>query len=302
MIERMHLQILREIEREGSLTAAAASLHLSQSALSHSIKKLENHSGVQCWARHGRHVRLTAAGRYLLNAANRLLPQLERVDEIMAEFAAGDQGSLRIGMECHPCYRWLLKVVKPFLTQWPGVDLDVIQQFQFGGMAALFSHDIDILVTPDPLARRGVTFEPVFDYEQVLAVARNHRLAGKATIAAEDLAGEVLLSYPVDPSRLDIYTELLAPAGQAPRKHKNVESTDIMLHLVAAGRGVAALPRWLVDEYAEQLPITAIRLGQTGIAKQINLGVREPDREHRHVQAFLSLAQRESRPSQPRRG
>lgn len=290
MLERIHLRILRAIAREGSVTAAATSLHLSQSALSHSIRKLEYNSGARMWTREGRHVRLTPAGHYVLNAANRLLPQLERVDQVITEYAAGEKGSLRIGMECHPCYRWLLKVVRPFLLQWPGVDLDVLQQFQFGGMAALFNHDIDILVTPDPLTHSGVVFEPVFAYEQVLVVAHNHRLVAHTSIQAADLAREVLLSYPVDPGRLDIYTELLGPANQVPKQHKTVESTDIMLQLVAAGRGVAALPRWLVDEYAATLPIVPVRLGPAGIAKHINLGVRTPDRDQRHVEAFMALA------------
>lgn len=290
MIERIHLKILQLIEREGSLTAAAASLHLTQSALSHSIRKLETQSGVSIWAREGRHVRLTAAGQYLLDTASRLLPQFERADEVIAAFAAGEQGALRIGMECYPCYRWLLKVVEPFLAQWPGVDLDVVQQFQFGGMAALFNHDIDILVTPDPLSRRGVIFEPVFAYEQVLAVAGSHRFASQPWVRAADLSAETLLSYPVEVSRLDIYNSLLVPAGQAPAKRKIVESTDIMLQLVAAGRGVAALPKWLVDEYAATLPIVPVRLGETGIAKEINLGVRAPERDHQHIDAFLKLA------------
>ncbi len=291
MIERTHLRILRGIEREGSLTAAAASLHLTQSALSHAIKKLEQHSGARIWERDGRRVRLTPAGEYLLNTANRLLPQLERADEVLAEYAAGEQGALRIGMECHPCYQWLLKVVEPYLQQWPGVDIDVMQQFQFGGMAALFSHDIDILVTPDPLQKKGVIFEPVFDYEQVLAVARDHRLAGQDFVTGADLGNEVLFSYPVDADRLDIFTQLLVPARAAPRKHKNVESTDIMLQLVAAGRGVAALPKWLIAEYADKLPLASVRLGKQGIAKQIHLGVRKADRRDQHIEAFLGLAQ-----------
>ncbi|MDT0619634.1 LysR family transcriptional regulator [Salinisphaera sp. P385] len=291
MIERTHLRILRSIERDGSLTAAAASLHLTQSALSHAIKKLEQHSGARIWERDGRRVRLTPAGEYLLNTANRLLPQLERADEVLAEYAAGEQGALRIGMECHPCYQWLLKVVEPYLQAWPGVDIDVMQQFQFGGMAALFSHDIDILVTPDPLDRPGVLFEPVFDYEQVLAVAADHRLAGRDHIKPSDLNNEVLFSYPVDADRLDIYTRFLTPARCAPRRHKNVESTDIMLQLVAAGRGVAALPRWLIAEYADKLSLEAVRLGRRGIPKQIHLGVRKGDRRNQHIEAFLRLAQ-----------
>ncbi|MBO9470714.1 LysR family transcriptional regulator [Endozoicomonas sp. G2_2] len=290
MIERMHLSILREIEREGSLTAAAKALHLSQSALSHAIRKLETRSGTAIWVREGRRVRLTDAGEHLLAAANRLLPQLERVDAVLAEHATGERGSLRIGMECHPCYRWLLKIVAPYLQEWPGVDIDVVQQFQFGGMAALFNHEIDILVTPDPLRKKGVKFTPVFDYEQVLAVAQDHALAGRDHIAAEDLTDQVLFSYPVDTSRLDIYTQLLVPARCSPRRHKTVESTDIMLQLVAAGRGVAALPRWLVAEYGQRLPLSAVSLGARGIPKQIHLGVRDGDRGLRHVAGFLDLA------------
>ncbi|MES1954082.1 LysR family transcriptional regulator [Salinisphaera hydrothermalis] len=290
MIERIHLRILRQIERDGSLTAAAKSLHLTQSALSHAIRKLEDQAGTAIWRREGRRIRLTPAGDYLLAAAERLLPQLERLDTVLADYAAGQYGTLRIGMECHPCYRWLLKIVEPYLAAWPGVDIDVIQAFRFGGMAALFNHDIDILVTPDPLTKRGVVFEPVFDYEQVLVVAEAHRLTGREYVSAEALADEVLLSYPVDPARLDIFTELLAPRRIMPRQHKTLESTDIMLQLVAAGRGVAALPRWLVDEYRETLAIVPVRLGRSGIAKQIHLGVRRDSREEAPIAGFLTAA------------
>lgn len=290
MIERVHLSILRQIEHDGSLTAAARSLHLTQSALSHAISKLEKRSGVPLWQREGRQIRLTPAGQHLLAAANRLLPQLERLDMVLAEYAAGEQGELRIGMECHPCYQWLLKVVEPYLRQWPGVDVDVIQQFQFGGMAALFNHDIDILVTPDPLHKPGVHFTPVFDYALVLAVPRGDALASKNYALASDLNNRVLYSYPVDSTRLDIFTQLLVPAGCSPKRHKTIESTDIMLQLVAAKRGVAALPGWLVDEYAQTLPIDAVQLGRRGISKQINLGTRHADRENQHIGAFLELA------------
>lgn len=294
MIERTHLTILRQIKRDGSLTAAARSLHLTQSALSHTIKKLENQTGIQIWTREGRRIRLTPAGDYLLSTASRLLPQLERADEVIGNFASGAQGELRIGMECHPCYQWLLRLVEPYLKQWPGVDIDVLQQFQFGGMAALFNHDIDILVTPDPLRKKGVFFAPVFDYEQVLAVCRGHRLAQKNHVSASDLSSEILLSYPVDPSRLDIFTQLLVPARRSPKKHKSIESTDIMLQLVATGRGVAALPKWLIEEYAQKLPIVPVQLGRTGIPKQIHLGVRVSDCGNRHIDAFMQMAQKRS--------
>ncbi|EON90670.1 LysR family transcriptional regulator [Marinobacter lipolyticus SM19] len=290
MIERNHLEILREVERQGSLTAAAEALHLTQSALSHAVKKLELQLGTAVWEREGRQLRLTQAGQYLLSLATRLLPQFEHAEMLIGQFARGQRGTLRIGMECHPCYQWLLKVVGPYLEQWPSVDVDVKQRFQFGGIGALFGHDIDILVTPDPLHRPGLLFEPVFDYEQVLVVPGGHELASKAWAEPADLANETLITYPVEVERLDIYTRFLLPAHASPAKHKTIETTDIMLQMVAAGRGVAALPRWLVDEYAEKMPLKSVRLGEQGIQKQIFLGLRDRDREVDYLNSFMNTA------------
>ncbi|PRG00468.1 LysR family transcriptional regulator, partial [Burkholderia ambifaria] len=170
MLERFHLVVIREVERQGSLTAAANALHLTQSALSHTVRKIEQQLGTPIWDREGRGLRLTQGGQYLLKLANRLLPQFELAEERMKQYAKGERGTLRIGMECHPCYQWLLKVVSPYLSRWPDVDVDVKQRFQFGGIGALFGHDIDVLVTPDPLNKPGLRFDPVFDYEQVLVV------------------------------------------------------------------------------------------------------------------------------------
>jgi LysR family transcriptional regulator for metE and metH len=290
MLERIHLAIVREVDRRGSLTAAAEVLCLTQSALSHTVKKMEQMLGTAVWRREGRNLRLTQAGEYLLSVANRVLPQLEHAQARLAQYAQGERGTLRIGMECHPCYQWLLKVVSPYLTQWPDVDVDVKQKFQFGGIGALFVYDIDILVTPDPLHRAGLRFEPVFDYEQVLVVQRGHALTRGTHVEPAQLAGEVLITYPVDIDRLDVYAQFLVPAGVRPKRHKTIETTDIMVQMVASGRGVAALPRWLVQEYADKMPIEPVRLGRDGIDKQIFVGMREADADTDYLAAFVALA------------
>ena len=290
MLDRIHLSIVQEVEKQGSLTAAAGVLHVTQSALSHSMKKLEQQLGTDIWLREGRSLRLTQAGQYLLAVANRVLPQLSLAEERLRQFAQGERGALRIGMECHPCYQWLLKVVSPYLAAWPDVDVDVKQKFQFGGIGALFGYEIDLLVTPDPLDKPGLVFEPVFDYEQVLVVAAGHPLAQQDYVTPRQLGSEVLVTYPVPVDRLDIYTMFLAPAGITPRRHKTIETTDIMLQMVASGRGVAALPRWLVLEYADKMAVVPVRLGKEGIAKHIYLGAREADVGIDYLRAFIEQA------------
>ena len=292
MIEKIHLSILREIDRQGSLTAAASKLHLTQSALSHSIKKLEQQASISLWLKDGRNIRLTEAGNYLLEQANRLLPQFDRIDDTLRQFAGNEKGSLRIGMECHPCYQWLLTVVQPFLAQSPGVDIDVKQRFQFGGMAALFNYDIDLLITPDPINRARIEFDAVFPYELVLVVSQENPLAAITAIQPPHLSDQTLLTYPVETARLDIFQQFLLPAQCMPRAHKTLEATDIILQMVAANRGVAAMPKWLALEYAKTLPIALVRLGEQGIHKHIYVGYRKQEKQNSHIQRFIALAKR----------
>ncbi len=286
MIDVQPLAILREIDRTGSLTLAADKLCLTQSALSHAIRRFEERHGVTLWEREGRGIRLTLAGRYLLGVAGRVLPQLDHAETVLGEFANGRRGALRVGMECHPCQQWLMQVVEPYLAQWPDVDLDVTTAFQFGGLAALIGHEIDVLVTPDPIDRPGLEYVPVFDYELVLAVAADHALAGQERVAPSDLTGEVLVTYPVARERLDIYTRFLVPAGVLPRRHRTGETTDLMLRLVASGRAVSAMPDWLLRGVSG---VRALRIGE-GIAKSIHLGLRSDADRPDYLSGFVDLA------------
>lgn len=294
MVDRGHLRILRALAQQGSLTKAAASLHLTQSALSHSMRNLERQTGATLWVKEGRDLKLTWAGEFLVKEAQRLLPQLERLDEVLKQFARGERGRLHLGMECSPCYQWLLKLVNPFLLAWPKVDIDVKQQFQFGGLEALLNYEIDMLVTPDPVFHKGVNFVPVFPYEQVLVVHLNHPLAQREFLVPEDLTDQILYTYPVATDRLDVFQQFLGPANLVPKQHKTMGSTEMLLQMVIAQRGVTCLPLWLVEEQAANLPVAKVRLGVDGIHKHIHLGYRLAEQDEAYLQAFLALAQQTS--------
>lgn len=287
MVDLQPLAIIREVDRTGSLTLAADRLCLTQSAVSHAIRRFEERHGVTVWQREGRRLRLTHVGEYLLGLANRVLPQLEHGATVLEDYSRGRRGAIRIGMECHPCQDWLMRVVDPFLAAWPDVDLDVTSAFQFGGLAALLGHEIDVLVTPDPVARTGLEYIPVFDYELVLAVAEGHPLAKRGSVDPDDLSAETLVTYPVARERLDIFTRFMVPAGVLPRRHRTVETTDLMLRLVASGRAVSATPDWLLRGARG---VRGLRIGE-GIAKSIHLGLRRSDRPD-FMTGFIDMARR----------
>ena len=288
MIQRHHLEILQALDYRGTLGEAASELCLTQSALSHTMHKLEEQSGARLWSKQGRRLQLTQAGHYLLELGQTLLPQLQEADTALRAFGEGRRGRLRIGMECHPCYEWLLTVVQPYLRRWPDVDLDVIQQFRFNGLEALNQHRIDILITSDPIFTGELGHKAVFDYELRLVTSRDHPLAETESITPQALSQANLIHFPVARERLDVFTHFLSPAAVEPEHQQEVEAMEIMIQLVAANRGVCTLPDWLATRYRQQQPVVDRRLGQQGVHKTLYLVYRLSDAGMDYLADFVT--------------
>lgn len=290
MLDRYHLNIVLMVHTHGTLTEAARQLCLTQSALSHAIKKLEQELGTVLWTKQGRSLHFTQAGYSVLGLAQRVLPQFESTEAQVKGYAEGKRGVLRLGVECHPCHQWLLKVIAPFLHEHPGVDVDIRQAFQFGALHALINHDIDLIITPDPLYIPKVAYTKVFDYHQVLMVSQQHTLAQRDFVSATDLSQENLITYPIEPSRLDIFSMFLTPQGGTVKRHQTIENTEILMQMVAANRGVAALPDWLVETQCESLNVVGVPLSESGLAKSLYIGYRADEPLVDYMQAFVDAA------------
>jgi LysR family transcriptional regulator for metE and metH len=247
-LERQHLEILSALEAEGTLSKAAGKLHLTQPALTHSIRRLEEQLGAKVWEIKGRRVVLGALGQRLLKAARQILPRFQKAEEDLLQIAQGKAGVLKIGVECHPCYQWLMEVISQYFTGYPSGDIEVVRQFQFAAMEALAHHQIDLLITPDPYPSKALVFEPIREYQLKAVLSRAHPLAKKAFLEAQDFARQTLLTYPVPQSRLDIFTQILYPQGVRPKAHRAVETHEMMLVLAAKEKGIAIMPDWLIPE------------------------------------------------------
>lgn len=289
MIEHSHLKIMAALQQNGTLTEAANTLCLSQSALSHQIRSLEKKLNVGLWERDGRYLRLTHAGQLLLQVAEQVLPVLGQAEQSLKAYGEGRQGILRIGVECYPCYEWLTGVTGEFMRQMPEVDIDIVSKFQFSGLEGLLNHHIDILVTPDFIKQQGSYYEVLADYELVLVVAADHPLAELGQISPEQLATQTLLTFPVPLERLDIYNHFLTPVHLKPAGHKVVESLELMLQMTELQRGVCVLPRWLAEARCNGVPLTTLKLGEQGMQRKLYIAMREGDREIAYIRRFIEV-------------
>lgn len=294
MLELRHLRTLVALRDAGSLVEAAERVHLTQSALSHQVKDLEERLGNPLFVRKTRPVEFTRAGQRLLTLAEQVLPLVRMAERDLARLAGNEQGRLHMAIECHSCFQWLMPTIDHFRNHWPEVEIDIPGGHHFDPLPALAREQLDLVITADPQPLPGVHYEPLFRYEGLLAVARQHRLAGRPCVTAPDLAEETLITYPVEHSRLDVFTQFLDPAGVRPREVRTAELTIMMMQLVASGRGVCALPNWALTEYLERDYVKAVPLGEKGVWSTLFAAIREESRQAPWMEDFLRTARETS--------
>ncbi|MEM9754730.1 MAG: LysR substrate-binding domain-containing protein [Pseudomonadota bacterium] len=292
-LEFRHLKTVQAIHEEGGLARAADRLNITQSALSHQIKGLEAQSGVELFVRRSKPLRLSAAGRKLLRLAEEVLPRVAALEEEFSGLRAGKSGRLHIAIECHACFDWLLPVLEAFRRSWPDVDVDIRPGLQFEALPALVRQDVDLVISSDPEDIPGVSFAPLFDYEPVFVAAAEHPLAQKTHVTAEDFSGETLITYPVERARLDVFSQLLIPAGVEPKAIRQVELSAVILLLVASMRGVAVLPDWVVRGVWNNTSYVTRPLTAGGLTRRLYGATRSEDAAKPYMAHVLRLASTE---------
>ena len=287
MLEIKHLKTVRALRDGGSLVEAAKQLHLTQSALSHQLKDVEDRLGLSLFVRKTKPIRFTRAGEHILELADNVIPQLEQTSRDIKKLAGGQAGRLHMAIECHSCFDWLMPAINSFRDQWPEVEIDLMASFHFEPLPALARGDLDLVVTADPTPMSGIHYQPLFRYQALLAIANQDNLTDRKHIEAADLAHQTLIHYPVERKRLDIFTQFLDPNNIEPSSTRQADLTLMIVQLVASGRGVACLPNWALQPYLDAGLISSRPLGKEGIWPTLYAAIREEQIDSSYMKDFL---------------
>ena len=292
-LELRHLRTIRAIHEEGGLARAAERLCITQSALSHQIKALEEQAGVALFVRRSKPLKLSPAGRRLLALAEEVLPRVAALEAEFSDLREGSAGRLHIAMECHACFDWLMPVLDLFRRAWPEVDLDIRPGLAFGALEALEHQQVDLVISSDPEEIAGIEFVPLFDYEPRFVASAANPLAARPFIEAADFADQTLITYPMDRERLDVFSELLLPERIEPRAVRQVELTEMILLHVASNRGVAVLPDWVLREVRRDGDYITRPLTRHGLTRRLYGAIRAEEREKPYMAHMLRLCRSE---------
>jgi LysR family transcriptional regulator for metE and metH len=289
ILELRHLRTLAALHETGSVSRAAKRVHLTQSALSHQIKALQTHYGLSIVQRRGQTVELTDAGKHLVSLAGKVLEDIQATERSLATMSQQATGSLRIALECHTCFDWLMPLMDAFRQHWPEVELDLVSGFHSDPVKLLEEGGADVVIGSEHKRRRGIIHHPLFSFEILAVLAPEHPLRTKRILNATDFGAETLITYPVPEDRIDLILNVLKPAGIQPQR-RTAELTVAILQLVASRRGVAALPSWGIKSYVDHDYVIARRIGAHGLWSDLYASTLTETASRPYLRDFLVTA------------
>lgn len=292
MIDLKHLRTLLALRKTGNLTKAAEMLCLTQSALSQQIRLLESDYGT-LFERKTIPIAFTAVGHCLLELADKIFPVIEETERNLIRLKDGTAGTLRIVVECHTCFDWLMPTMDVFRTHWPEVELDIISGFHSDPVGLLHQRHADLAIVGNPETEPNITYFPLFEFDIVALLSNNHPLTREPFLRAEHFTDQTLITYPVPDEMLDIMQQVLIPAKISPERRTS-ELTIAILQLVASGRGIAALPLWAIKNYLDRNYISSRPVTEKGLKGKLYAAVCAEMSSKAYITDFIKLIRERS--------
>jgi LysR family transcriptional regulator for metE and metH len=287
-LEVRHLRLIHSIAEEGSVTRAGKRLYLSQSALSHQLRDVEEKLGVSLFTRVNKRMILTPAGDRLLGVARNVLEELKRAEEDIQQIALNREGCLRISTECYTCYHWLPSILKIFNQRYPRIEVQIVVEATRQPIPALLDGKLDVALVSSKVRNSKLTYKPVFRDEMVGVVGMDHPLSSRSFLTAEDFRSEHLILYST-PEENRAFQQVVMSSGVSPYRVSSVQLTEAIIEMVKAGVGIGILSRWAVAPQVASKSIRALPLTKRRVYRQWFAASLRNKSAPPYLQAFTSL-------------
>jgi DNA-binding transcriptional LysR family regulator len=259
MLNVGRLRVLREVAQRGSFSAAAEALSYTQSAVSQQIAALEAETGTALLERLPRGVRLTGAGRTLVEHTEGILAQLEAAEEELAALAGLRGGQLRMASFPTAGAALMPVAIAAFRDSYPEVELTLAEGEPQEIAPRLRAGEFDLALlfefgrAEEDLKRVELLADPMH-----LTLPRGHRLAGKRTLRLGDLRGEAWVQTSRSSPCARHVVRSCHEAGFEPNVAFESDDYQTVQGLVAAGVGVALIPELALAVVREDIVVRAL--------------------------------------------
>ena len=267
-LELRDLRLIRAIDSAGSATAAAKLLRLSQSAVSHQLRHLEERLGLSVFRREGRGLQITEAGRRLITLSHEMLEPLVALEAELRRGGDHPKRNLRIATQCYTAYHWLPKAMTRLAERHPEFRLEIVPEATAAPREAVLAGDLDLALCIGKTDDRRLCQRALFSDELVFVLPPAHRLARACSLSGDQLRDEHLIAYDIAaPDRQRVHN-LLFPSGGGFGAVTRMPLTEAIVELVKAGAGISILARWSVAPQLQRGELVGIPFRGRGLQRR----------------------------------
>ncbi|MDB0600401.1 LysR family transcriptional regulator [Tenacibaculum maritimum] len=257
-ISLRNLKMINTIVKEGSITKASEKLFLSQPALSHQLKKMEEEIGLKVFNRLNKKLLLTEAGEILYKTSEKLLISFSLLNAKLDELKKGEKKEIRLTTECYTCYHWLPNVVQKFKKRKPDINVQINIEATQKPLQFLSEGKIDLAIVSNKSHTSSIHFEPLISDEMVIVTSKENSLAAFENLELSDLKEQNLIIYDIPEEKNYVLTNILQNDINWVNSIQKVQLTEAIIQLVSANLGISIMAEWAITPFLKNNNLKSI--------------------------------------------
>ena len=290
-MELKYFRLIKTIAEEGSLANSSERLFLTQSALSHQLRDLEERLGFKVFHRSRNKWELTDEGSELYKLANKLFNSIDESFSNIKNIKEGSQGSIKLSAECQSFFHDIPKFIQKMGILYPEIKIDLTLGATHQTISQVLSNEIDIAIVTSKPGSEELTSTKVFEDEIFAIMHKENPLNTYEYLEASHFSDIHLLinSFPME--GVSVYEHFLKPNKINPKKISAIPFTEITLSLIQANMGVMCAPEWQLKSFKLSKDIFFKRISKNGLKRDHYLVVKKMNRNKKYIHDFISSFQ-----------
>ncbi|WP_109300999.1 LysR family transcriptional regulator [Aquimarina sp. AU474] len=287
-MELKYFRLIKTIAEEGSIANATEKLFLTQSALSHQLRELEERLGFKVFHRTRNKWELTQEGTELYKLANTLFDSIDEGFSAIKHITEGSKGAIRLSAECQSFFHSIPSFIQKMGILYPEIDIDITLGATHQTISQVLSEDIDIAIVTSKPESDELSSIPVFKDEIFAIIHKEHQLRDLEYLEASHFENVHLLinSFPLE--GVAVYEHFLRPHKIHPIKISAIPFTEITLSMIQANMGIMCAPKWQLTPFKLSKELLFKRIGKNGLQRKHYLVVKKKHRNKKYIHDFIS--------------
>ena len=286
-MEIKYFRLIKAIVEEGNMANSAEKLFLTQSALSHQLRELEERLGFKVFLRTRNQWKLTEEGSELYKLGNEVLETIEKRFQNIEQIRTGSTGTVKVSTECYSFYQGLSSFIQKMGLLYPEIKIDLNLEATHQPIPKILSNEIDIAITTKKPQNEALSSIEVYEDEIFALIHTENPLSQKDFLDLEDFEKIPLIIHSFPLETVSVYERFLKPNRITPSKVIAIPLTEVALEMVNANMGILCMPKWAVKSFKVSNNLIFQQIGKNGLKRTHYLVFRKSDKSKKYINDFI---------------